>query len=319
MAEDEWLDFDDEEDAGASRKGEAPPPPDPTSRPGTKSPPPPPPPDGTNTGSSSLGQSSYPSSPPEDRTAPSPGPEAGPQSTEQPSPSSYPSSPPEKVPLNAGSYLGAVAIIILIIGLLLPWYVVGVEAEGEGFDTDGRVDILKLGGINGIQLNIPEGGGNNTTAPGNLTADDIQKEMVNSVPVLGTCCSCFTLVVLVAVVLELVVLVVHLRDRKRKRGNRLIWHGLLILLPIIIVLLLLPMIVSHIFSMTEAPAEIRDVVETIVSSPARGQNTFVFGGEEVTFYWEFGLGLWLIITGGALTLISGVIDRLLAKPASDSS
>ena len=108
--------------------------------------------------------------------------------------------PKEKIPLNAGSYIGMVSVVIIIIGLLLPWYVVGMDIDSDYYDTDGRQDFISIGGIRGFNITIPENknGTNMSSATGGMVNDNATEEfdpneMTSGVPFLSQCTLCFSI------------------------------------------------------------------------------------------------------------------------------
>lgn len=214
-----------------------------------------------------------------------------------------------RVKLNIGSYIGFVAIVIIIIGILLPWYFVDISVKSKDYDTGGRENLMRFGGIHGFKLDFPE------SRVGNFTAeeqDNITKSVVETVPVLKSCNICSIITILIVVITEIIVIVSYLRDKRRTRGNKFIWHGALVLIPIVISLALIPTVVAN-FIETQMPTEGEPAVEsllTILRNPMGGNLSVEVEDGTVALWWGFDIGLWLIIIGGIMAIIGGIVDRI---------
>ena len=58
--------------------------------------------------------------------------------------------------LNAGSYIGIIAVIMIIIGILLPWYYIDISSDMEYYNTGGRKEFIRVGGIKSFEFNVPK-------------------------------------------------------------------------------------------------------------------------------------------------------------------
>lgn len=202
-----------------------------------------------------------------------------------------------------GNILCIVGIIIVIISLFYPWYVVSYDVQSninleEIFESPLEGDLIYLDGIDGIKVTIP---GINKPLP------------IESMPIP------FSLVIGISI-LFLVLATVGI-SRSGKLGRKYIWHGIKLLIPVIIILVgvvLVGMIFSNLMGGVSDYFDVKAVVDSVSSSPFGG-NTVVpvsVSGVNglINLQWGLGLGAQLLLISGIILLIAGVLEIIANTP-----
>lgn len=217
-----------------------------------------------------------------------------------------------------GSALGIISVIMIIVGILMPWYYVDGSISSDKYDTGGRQNVLTIGGYSGIYWNFPEDKTNNASR--SQTAAEIKENVTSeleSLPGFHICGTCMLIFIVLLVLHEVWVIVAYLRSDKTNRGNKFIWHSLGIIIPLVLLFVGLPYLVSLILSNyvgdTSSTHDVIRSVNQMASTVISGSTTFSAGSNgTVKVWWGMAVGMWLIISGAVLCLIAGVLDRFLS-------
>ena len=192
-----------------------------------------------------------------------------------------------------GNILCIIGIIIAVYSLFNPWYLISTDITVSGYETSGLVNILSIDGINGIQLQFP-----GSTGP---------------LP-LGSIMIPFSLLIGVGLIF-LIFASVGL-SKSKKLGNKYLFRGIRLLIPIIIILLiifglrLIPF--DSLANSGDAGANIGEVIGSISNSPINGQRYITIQGVDgqIKLNWGLGLGGFLLLLSGILLIIAGILERL---------
>jgi len=207
-----------------------------------------------------------------------------------------------------GNILCFVGIIVIILGLLNPWYSVSYEISEisgvsglEALETSGMQELLMVDGINGVQMIFPTPNG--------------------AMP-MGTVVIPFSLILGIGLIF-LVVGTIGIYHSK-KLGWKYLWRGIRFLIPfilLIIVLFAIGGIVGDAMGDTggdggDLPFD--DIINSISGSPFGGEETFNIAVEEedvsisvpLKMSWGLGLGAQLLIFGGIILIVAGVMEML---------
>ena len=202
-----------------------------------------------------------------------------------------------------GNILCIIGIVVVIFGLLHPWYHVsydtsGLEAVSPEFQTSGMTELMKIDGVDGLQIVIP---GQNGFSP------------------LGTVSLPFSIILGVGLVF-LIVASIGIYHSK-KLGWKYLWRGIRILIPIILIVVLImalgSLIPSESMGGNQAGDSITEILNSISGSPFGSEETFSIPIDEsqgvyasLKMQWGLGLGAQLILLGGIIIIIAGVIEML---------
>ena len=196
-----------------------------------------------------------------------------------------------------GNILCVVGIVIAIFGLFNTWYGVSYDLSGadvlQDFEIPGTADLMKIDGINGVQIIIP---GQNGPTP------------------LGTVSLPFSL--LIGIGLLFMIIATIGISHSKKLGRKYIWRGIRLLIPIILLIVAIlaigSIIPSDAVAGSEAGSSIGEILSSISSSPLGNQKTFLLSIEEVSISlqmrWGLGLGAQLLLISGIIILMAGILE-----------
>lgn len=191
-----------------------------------------------------------------------------------------------------GNILCIVGLILAVVGLFLPWYAVSVNVTTPTYSKIGLTDLLKIDGLQGVQVTLPESSG--PTPMGSF-----------SLP--------FSL--LIAISLVFLILATVGIAQSKKLGRKYIGRGARLLVPFIVVFVVI-MILANILPMM-APVgstgefEFSSTVNAMASAPFGGEKTVLLQdvpGGQVYLKWGFGLGLYLLLFAGIILIVAGVME-----------
>ena len=199
-----------------------------------------------------------------------------------------------------GNILCVVGIIIAIFGLVNTWYDVSYQFSGTGvesLETEGWQNLMKIDGLEGIQLTVP---GESGPTP------------------VGTLLLPFSLLLAIGLVFLIIASIGIVQSKKL--GTKYIWRGIRLFLPIILILIVIMALGSLIPSDTAGEdlqgAEVNDIFSSISSSPIGNQKSFDFTYTEadvtetatLDMKWGLGLGGWLLLFAAIILILSGVLE-----------
>ena len=196
-----------------------------------------------------------------------------------------------------GNILCVVGIVIAIFGLFNTWYEVSYDLSGadvlQDFEIPGTADLMKIDGINGVQIIIP---GQNGPTP------------------LGTVSLPFSL--LIGIGLLFMIIATIGISHSKKLGRKYVWRGIRLLIPIILLIVVIlaigSIIPSDAVAGSEAGGSIGEILSSISSSPLGNQKTFLLSIEGVSIplqmRWGLGLGAQLLLISGIIILMAGILE-----------
>jgi len=217
-----------------------------------------------------------------------------------------------------GSALGIISVIMIIVGILMPWYYVDGSISSDKYDTGGRQNVLTIGGYSGLYWNFPDDKTNNASR--SQTAADIKKNVTSeleSFPGFQICGTCMLIFIVLLVLHEVWIIVADLRSDRSNSGNKFIWHSLGIIIPLALLFVGMPYLISTLLSNyvadTSSTHDVIRAVNQMASTVISGSTSFsVSSNGAVKVWWGMALGMWLIISGAVLCLIAGALDRVLS-------
>lgn len=182
--------------------------------------------------------------------------------------------------------MGLSGKVLYLIAIFLPWYIVLANVQAGDYSTDGWVEVVRIDGMKGVQINeLLSGGG--------------LPRPVSWLPVpLGW--------VLLFFFIWSVISIVRARTT-RSRGWKLVRGGLVIL----IVFGIIYFMVARLASMVPegSPDEIKDLVGYIVQAPLGGAATKTFGiYGSVDLTWGLEIGGYMLFFSGVLQLFGGFME-----------
>lgn len=202
-----------------------------------------------------------------------------------------------------GNVLCIIGLVVVIIGLFLPWYGVSYELTGDvppEFQTEGMIDAVKIDGLNGIQIIIPTANG---PSP------------------MGTFLLPFSLIIGIGLIFLILGSVGIFLSRKL--GYKYIRRGIAVFLPIILLIVFIMIMGSMVPSdiggteeTQDAEKSVSDVFNSISSSPFGGQENVIMNFERdgkhetaaLNIEWGLQTGGTLLFLGGIILLISGIFE-----------
>jgi hypothetical protein len=192
-----------------------------------------------------------------------------------------------------GNIFCIIGIIIAVYSLFNPWYIISTDITITGYETSGLVHIMSIDGINGIQLQIPG---------------------ISGPMPLGSIKIPFSLIIGVGLIF-LVIATIGLSNSK-KLGNKYLFRGFRLLIPIIFIFLF---IIGLRFIPFESLAEtgstgfnIGEIIDSISNSPINGnQNIMIQGADgQIQLNWGLGIGGILLLLSGIILIFAGIFELL---------
>jgi len=192
-----------------------------------------------------------------------------------------------------GNILCFVGIFVAVFSLFYPWYAVSSDINVVGYYDEGMIDMIKVDGINGVQITIP--GSSGPVPFGSL-----------SLP--------FSLLIGIGLAFLFVasIGIAH----SKKLGRKYIWRGVRLLVPVIMILVVIMALgmLSQSFAAESGSVDVGEILGGISSSPFGGQKTIPMSDissgvdGQVSLRWGLGLGGFLLMVAGIILIVSGVIE-----------
>ncbi len=191
-----------------------------------------------------------------------------------------------------GNILCILALIIAVIALFQPWYLVSTDIGVSGYETNGMQEMLRIDGLNGIQIQIPG--------------------MTGPIP-LGTVAIPFSVIIGIGLVF-LILNSIGISSTK-KLGTSYLYRGIRLLIPIILIILVIMMLgfipFESMANTGEAEINVSQIISNISGSPFGGQQQISLQDIDGTIQlqWGMGLGALLFLLSGILFFIAGILER----------
>ncbi len=186
----------------------------------------------------------------------------------------------------------SVAMILAIIGLAVglagfffPWYVVTLDVEAPGFlVTDGPVEFLQIGGLEGVLVNPLRAG---TT------------ELVKLVPL--------------PLAFMFVILTVYFLFRiagtktSRGLGGKFIWRAIVWVLPFALIYVFTSMLLVGLAGLDIGGIQPEVFLRPVSEEPLGGSATLAYQGGSAQIVWGLALGSWLLFAGAGILAVAGFL------------
>jgi len=190
-----------------------------------------------------------------------------------------------------GNILCILGIILAIFGLIYPWYGVSADIGFEDFSSGGKVDIIKIDGMDGVHINLLDP----NRGPVQMGSLDIPF-------------SYFIGISLIFLILATVGI-----SSSKKLGNKYIGKGIRLIIPIIVITIAIIALGSIDLSAAiggeSADAEIVNILSTISDSPFGGQHAITIkDGGRANFQWGFCYGGLMLIASCVVLIIAGIFE-----------
>ena len=192
-----------------------------------------------------------------------------------------------------GNILCILGIILAIFGLIYPWYGVSADIGVEDFSSGGAVDIIKIDGIDGVQINLL----------------DPNRGLVQ----MGSLDIPFSYFIGISLIF-LILATVGISSSK-KLGKKYIGKGIRLIVPIIAIVIAIIAIgsidISAAIGGESADAEIANILSTISGSPFGGEHAVTIqDGEIANFQWGFYYGGLMLIASCVVLIIAGILELM---------
>ena len=188
-----------------------------------------------------------------------------------------------------GNIILILSIFIAVMGLFYTWYSVTADLDVDGYSTSKPVEILSIDGIRGVKINLL----------------DPTKGSVE----IGSFIFPFSLILGIGLLLFIIGTMGI--DKSRKLGRKYIIHGIKLLAPILILVLMLASIKFFIYQIDSAPSTFREIIDALSTSPLNGDTIITVNDNsltgEITLQWGIALGGYLLLLSGVMMIISGLL------------
>ena len=201
-----------------------------------------------------------------------------------------------------GNILCIIGIVIAIFSLFSVWYFVSMDIsqlnEYSGLQTTGKQDLIKIHGIDGVQMSVPGENGFRSIA-------------TISIP----------FAIIIGIGLLFFVIATIGISQSKKLGVKYIWRGIRLVIPVILILLAIMAIGSFIISEGKSDnttgSTMIDILRSISSSPIGDQKIFYITQDNTTvsipMQWGLGLGSQLLLVSGIIFILSGILEIFANK------
>ncbi|MGI0148231.1 MAG: hypothetical protein ACREDF_01685, partial [Thermoplasmata archaeon] len=186
-----------------------------------------------------------------------------------------------------GMILAVAGLIVGLLGFLLPWYVVTVDANAPGFlVTNGPEELFRVDGISGVTLN--------PMRPDRATVQ------VNVLPL--------PIGLMLMITTGYFFLKVAGTKTARRLGVRFILKGVVALLPFLFVLLIASLVLPSLGGDGDPGSlGVNDFLGPVAASPFGGSNAINVTGGSATVTWGLGIGSWLLIVSAMIMFVAGIL------------
>lgn len=188
-----------------------------------------------------------------------------------------------------GNILLILSLILATIGLFYTWYSVTTDINIDGYSTSKPVEILSIDGIKGVQINLFD------PARGSIG--------------IGSFILPFSLIIGIGLTIFIIGTIGI--NKSRKLGIKYIIHGLKLLSPMLILVLLLFGIRFFVYQIDSAPLMFEDIIDALSRSPIHGNTIITVNNEsisgEISLQWGISLGGYLLLLSGVIMIISGLL------------
>jgi len=185
--------------------------------------------------------------------------------------------------------LGIIGTCIVFIGIMMPWYGVRGIVAGDVIQTQGEVSLMKIEGMNGMQVNTLQKGAGMTTV------------FNATIP--------FGLLVLAGVIFTVLDLIGA--KSGKKVGLNYFLGGLMPVVAFIIIIIVVASLggilngVRPMLGKEGIPPETVTLVESVAASPISGGYQGSIGGYSLNLNWGIGIGAYLMLIGGIMKIVAG--------------
>ncbi len=208
-----------------------------------------------------------------------------------------------------GLLLGAVAIIITVAALFLPWYSISASSQSGPLAQQGGVTLLSIDGIHGAQVNLFTGASGDSTS-GFTTLFFLQ------IP--------FAIFLAIGAVL-LILDIIGVKSGRRL-GSKFIFGAITSLLPFILIFAFINQLpnflplAAGLLPGASIPPQLDSLVRAIAGNPFSGsasQQFDVVG--TTTVNWGYGLGAYLFVAAAAVRIAGGFVVRTVPELGVETS
>jgi len=193
--------------------------------------------------------------------------------------------------------LAVAGIVLAVLSLFYPWYTMGIDIDGGSFQTPGLVEVLRIDGMNGLQVNLLE--------------ENSGLVQIGAVPV------AFSLLVGAGILLFVLGTIGATPDQA---GKKYLGRGIRFWVPVVVILAAVVMVKTLAFQLAEsgaseaAVAGARDLLGTAAGQPWGGQTTATLEAYGSAYLeWGLGLGAYLLIAAGILLVAGGLLSMRAGK------
>ncbi|RLF41723.1 MAG: hypothetical protein DRN12_02425 [Thermoplasmata archaeon] len=188
-----------------------------------------------------------------------------------------------------GNIILILSIFIAVSGLFYTWYNVTTDLNIDGYATSEPIKIISIDGVKGLQINLL----------------DPTKGSIG----IGSFILPFSLILGIGLLLFIVGTIGI--NKSRKLGRKYIIHGIKLLLPILMLILILTSIRFFVYQIDSAPSFFREIIDDISKSPLNGNTVItVDNGStsgEITVQWGVASGGYMLLAAGVMMTISGLL------------
>jgi len=196
-----------------------------------------------------------------------------------------------------GNILCIIGIIVAVMSLFYTWYFVSMDVSDlnqySGLQSTGMQDLIKIHGLDGVQMYIP---GENGFKP--IATISIPFGILIGIGLL------FLVIATIGISLS------------KKLGSKYIWRGIRLLIPIILIIVAIMSIGSFITlgESNGAANTISNILRSISSSPLGSQKTFYITQNETSvslpMHWGLGFGAQLLLVSAIIFIVAGIFEML---------
>ena len=208
-----------------------------------------------------------------------------------------------------GLLFGAVAIVITVVALFLPWYSISASSQSGPLAQHGSVTLLSIDGIHGVQVNLFTGAGGDSTS-GFTTLFLLQ----------------IPFAIFLAVGTALLALDIIGVKNGRRLGSKFILGAISSLLPFILIFVFINQLpsflplASGLLPGTNIPPQLDSLVRAVAGNPVSGSASQQFDVVGTTMVnWGYGLGAYLFLFAALVRIIGGFVIRTAPELGADVS
>ncbi len=187
---------------------------------------------------------------------------------------------------SVGLLLAVAGLVLGVVGFFYPWYVVTLEVDAPGFlVTDGPVDFLRVGGVDGVLVNPLRTGG--------------EGDLVTLVPL--------PLAWMFVILTAYYFLRIAGTRTARRLGAKFLGRGIVWLLPFALIILFTSTLLVGLAGLDLGGIRPDVILQPVAEDPFGGSTSLAYEGGSAQIVWGLALGSYILFAAAGLMVLAALL------------